>query len=92
LVAHHTSNGCNLRPGDLIASGTLSGPTDDALGCLLELTRGGTAPIALPSGEARRWLAEGDEVRVSAFCERPGHPRIGFGSCVGRVMSTSPLS
>lgn len=86
LVAHHTSNGCNLRPGDLLASGTISGPAKDARGCLLELTWRGTEPIHLPSGEVRRFLEDGDEVILSAYCEREGHPRIGFGECRGVVI------
>jgi fumarylacetoacetase len=86
LVAHHTSNGCNLRPGDLLASGTISGPSKDARGCLLELTWRGTEPIQLPSGETRRFLEEGDEVIMTAYCERDGHPRIGFGECRGVVI------
>src|SRR5437762_12732794 len=59
LVAHHTSNGCNLRPGDLLASGTVSGPSRDALGCLLEITRRGAEPITLPTGETRGFLEDG---------------------------------
>ena len=86
LVAHHTSSGCNLRPGDLLASGTISGPDKGARGCLLELTWRGTEPIQLPSGETRRFLEDGDEVILSAYCEREGHPRIGFGECRGVVI------
>jgi fumarylacetoacetase len=86
LVAHHTSGGCNLRPGDLLASGTISGPDKDARGCLLELTWRGTEPIQLPSGETRRFLEDGDEVILTAWCEREGHPRIGFGECRGIVI------
>jgi fumarylacetoacetase len=92
LVAHHTSNGCNLRPGDLIASGTISGPTPDALGCLLELTAGGRVPVALPSGERRVALEDGDEVTLSAFCERQGYAHIGFGTCVGMVAASYQAS
>jgi len=86
LVAHHTSNGCNLRAGDLIASGTVSGPTKESRGCLLERTWRGTEPLALPTGETRKFLEDGDEVTLRGFCERSGHPRIGFGECTGRVV------
>ncbi|HEY3381942.1 MAG TPA: fumarylacetoacetase [Vicinamibacterales bacterium] len=85
MVAHHTSNGCNLRPGDLLASGTVSGPTEDSLGSLLELTWRGTKPITLPTGEARRFLEDGDEVIVRGWCAREGFRRIGFGECRGIV-------
>ncbi|MGH9435681.1 MAG: fumarylacetoacetase [Terriglobia bacterium] len=85
MVAHHTSNGCNLRSGDLIASGTVSGPAKDAQGCLLELTRGGSEPIRLPDGEARRFLEDGDEVILRGVCERSGFRRIGLGECRGTV-------
>jgi fumarylacetoacetase len=87
LVAHHTSNGCNLQPGDLLASGTVSGPDPDSLGCLLELTRGGRNPIRLPTGEERRFLEDGDEVRLRGWCERDGATRIGLGECRGVVVS-----
>jgi fumarylacetoacetase len=86
MLAHHTSNGCNLRPGDLIASGTVSGPTKDSRGCLLELTWRGTEPLQLPNGEARKFLEDGDEVILRAFCERPGAVRLGFGECRGVVV------
>jgi fumarylacetoacetase len=85
MVAHHTSNGCNLRPGDLLGSGTVSGPGQGSLGCLLEITRGGRAPLALPNGETRTFLVDGDEVILRASCERPGFRRIGFGECRGVV-------
>ena len=81
LVAHHTSNGCNLQPGDLVASGTVSGPTVESRGCLLERTWRGSEPFALPTGEARRFLEDGDEVIMRGWCERSGHRRIGFGEC-----------
>jgi len=87
LVAHHTSNGCNLRPGDLLASGTISGPEKESRGCLLELTWRGTEPFLLPTGETRRFLEDGDEVILRAYCEREGLPRIGFGECRGVVLS-----
>jgi fumarylacetoacetase len=85
LVTHHASNGCNLRAGDLIASGTVSGPTKESRGCLLERTWRGTEPLELPTGEIRKFLEDGDEVILRGFCERSGHPRIGFGECRGRV-------
>jgi fumarylacetoacetase len=85
LVAHHTSNGCNLRPGDLLASGTVSGATAESRGCLLERTWRGTEPLALPTGESRRFLEDGDEVIMRASCERDGRRRIGFGECRGTV-------
>jgi fumarylacetoacetase len=86
LVAHHTSNGCNLRPGDLLASGTISGPSKDARGSLLELAWRGTEPVELPSGETRKFLEDGDEVILRGYCERDGMPRIGFGECRGVVV------
>ncbi len=85
LVAHHTSNGCNLRPGDLLASGTISGPAKESRGCLLELTWRGAEPLTLPTGETRKFLEDGDEVIMRGFCERAGAARIGFGECRGRV-------
>jgi fumarylacetoacetase len=85
LVSHHTSNGCNLRPGDLLASGTVSGPTAESLGCMLELTHRGETPLVLPTGEQRRALEDGDEVVMRAYCERGGFARIGFGECRGIV-------
>ena len=85
MVAHHTSNGCNLQPGDLIASGTVSGEGEEARGCLLERTWRGTEPLALPSGEERRFLEDGDEVILRGHCEREGFARIGFGECRGVV-------
>ncbi len=85
LVAHHASNGCNLRPGDLLASGTVSGPTKESRGCLLERTWKGTEPLSLPSGETRAFLEDGDEVTLRGYCERPGAVRIGFGECRGTI-------
>ncbi len=87
MLAHHTSNGCNLRPGDLLGSGTVSGPAPDSLGCLLEKTRRGTEPFYLPTGEERRYLEDGDEVILRAYCEREGCVRIGFGDCRGTVVT-----
>jgi fumarylacetoacetase len=86
MLAHHTSNGCNLRPGDLLGSGTVSGNTKDSRGCLLELTWRGTEPLQLPTGEARRFLEDGDEVVFRGYCEREGWRRIGFGECRGVVL------
>jgi fumarylacetoacetase len=86
MVAHHTVNGCNLRPGDLLGSGTLSGPSPAEAGSLLELTDGGKLDIALPTGETRRFLEDGDRVVLEAWCERTGHARVGFGSAVGMVL------
>jgi fumarylacetoacetase len=85
LVAHHASNGCNLQPGDLVASGTVSGPSPESRGCLLERTWRGTEPLALPTGELRRFLEDGDEVTLRGWCEREGFRRIGFGECRGIV-------
>jgi fumarylacetoacetase len=86
LVVHHTSNGCDLRPGDLVASGTVSGQSQDSRGCLLERTWRGTEPLRLPGGEIRAFLEDGDEITLRGYCERGGHPRIGFGECRGRVL------
>ena len=85
LLAHHTSNGCNLRPGDLLASGTVSGPARENRGCLLELTWRGSEPLSLPGGEQRRFLQDGDEVVLRGYCRRPGFARIGLGECRGVV-------
>ncbi len=89
LIAHHTSNGCNLQIGDLLATGTISGPDDASSGCLLELTRNGTQPITLPSGESRRYLLDGDEVIFRGYGEVSGHPRIRLGECRGTIHSNS---
>jgi fumarylacetoacetase len=86
MLTHHTVNGCNLQPGDLFGSGTLSGPTLDQAGALIELTTGGKNPIALPGGEQRTWLEDGDSVVLRGWCEREGAARIGFGECVGTVL------
>ena len=85
MVAHHASNGCNLEIGDLMGSGTCSGPQDESRGCLLELTSRGRNPIALPNGETRGFLQDGDEVIFRAHCEGAGHARIGFGECRGVI-------
>jgi fumarylacetoacetase len=86
MVAHHASGGCNLGPGDLFGSGTISGTTTDSFGSLLEITEGGRKPLALPSGETRRFLEDGDEVIFRAQCRREGFATIGFGECRGRVV------
>ncbi len=85
MIAHHASNGCLLRTGDLIGSGTVSGPERENRGCLLELTETGRAPLRLTNGEERRFLADGDEVIVRGYCERGGFRRIGFGECRGEI-------
>jgi fumarylacetoacetase len=84
-LAHHTVNGCNLRPGDLLASGTISGPTPGSFGSLLELTWRGSKPLALPNGESRSFLRDGDRVTMTAWCEGDGY-RVGFGSVTGVVL------
>lgn len=86
MLTHHASNGCNLQPGDLLATGTVSGPTRDSVGSLLERTRRGAEPLELPNGETRKFLEDGDEVILRGWCEREGYPRIGFGECRGRVV------
>jgi fumarylacetoacetase len=85
MLAHHASNGCNLRPGDLLASGTVSGEERESAGCLLERTWRGTEPVELPSGETRTFLEDGDTVIMRAYCVRDGAVRIGFGECRGTV-------
>jgi fumarylacetoacetase len=84
-LAHHTSNGCNLRPGDLLASGTISGSTADSYGSLLELAWKGTRPIALPNGEKRSFLQDGDRLTLTGWCQGEGY-RVGFGEVTGRVL------
>jgi fumarylacetoacetase len=86
LVAHHTVNGCNLQPGDLLGTGTQSGPNADEAGSLLELSDAGKRPIALPHGETRTFLQDGDAVILRGWCEKPGFKRIGFGECRGTVL------
>ena len=86
LVTHHASGGCNLQPGDLLASGTVSGPAKESRGCLLERTWRGTEPLTLPTGETRRFLEDGDEVILRGWCEREGARRIGFGECRGAIV------
>ena len=86
LIAHHTSGGCRLRPGDLLGSGTISAPTEDGLGSLLEMTGGGARPIELPDGEQRTFLEDGDEIILTARAHRPGAAPIGFGECRSIVL------
>ncbi len=87
MLAHQTSNGCNIVPGDLFGSGTVSGPVQDELGCMKEITLDGRQPVELPTGEQRQYLHAGDEVCFQARCEAPGFVSIGFGSCRGRVVN-----
>jgi fumarylacetoacetase len=87
IVAHHSCNGCNLQPGDLIGTGTLSTDSPTGLGSLLEISQGGKEPIELASGEMRSFLENGDEVILKAWCEAQSAARIGFGECVGRVVA-----
>jgi fumarylacetoacetase len=84
-LAHHTVNGCNLRPGDLLASGTISGPTRDSYGSLLELTWRGENPIDLPSGETRTFLEDGDRVTLTGWADA-GDYRVGFGTASAQVL------
>ncbi len=86
LLAHHTVGGCNLQPGDLMGTGTLSGPQPGQGGSLLELSRGGRQPLTLVSGETRAFLADGDTVVLRAYCTGPGARRIGFGDCTGTIV------
>jgi fumarylacetoacetase len=86
FIAHHTSNGCNLQPGDLLASGTVSGREKESRGSLLEMSWGGKEPIELPGGEKRTFLEDGDEIIMRGYCEREGAARIGFGECRGVIL------
>jgi fumarylacetoacetase len=95
MLTHHASNGCNMQPGDLLASGTVSGRGPTERGCLLEHTWQGTSPdgkplprkpIQLPTGETRIFLQDGDEVIMKGYCEREGFRRIGFGECRGKIL------
>ncbi|PYL89922.1 MAG: fumarylacetoacetase [Verrucomicrobia bacterium] len=84
-LAHHTVNGCNLQPGDLLASGTISGPTRESRGCMLELTWRGQNPLKLPDAEARKWLEDGDTLSITGWCQGEGY-RVGFGEVSGRIV------
>lgn len=85
MIAQHTINGCNLRTGDLLGTGTLSGPAEGTQGCLLELTHGGKQPLVLGNGETRTFLEDGDEVSLIAYCRHGDGPKIGFGECRGKI-------
>jgi len=91
MVAHHTSNGCNLQPGDLFGSGTVSGTAPGSAGCLLEMTRGGRDAVSLPNGETRTYLVDGDEVIFRGTARRDGYAPIGFGECRGTVTEALAL-
>jgi fumarylacetoacetase len=91
LVAHHTVNGCNLQPGDLLGTGTLSGPAPAQAGSLLELSQGGKAPLALPGGDLRSFLDDGDSVILKGWCARAGARRIGLGECRARILPARKL-
>lgn len=86
MVAHHTVNGCNLRPGDLLGTGTQSGPSADEAGSLLELSNAGKWPLSFPNGETRTFLEDGDDVILRAYCQSPDRARVGFGEARGRVI------
>ena len=86
LVAHHASGGCDLNPGDLLGTGTISTPDDSGMGSLLELTRGGQQAITLPSGETRTFLQDGDTIGLAGHARAPGFVTIGFGACLGTVL------
>jgi fumarylacetoacetase len=90
MLTHQASNGCNLRSGDLLATGTVSGATPESVGSLLERTKRGAEPLLLPNGEERKFLEDGDEVILRGWCEREGLPRIGFGECRGTIMPANP--
>jgi fumarylacetoacetase len=89
LITHHASSGCNLRPGDLLATGTISGPEEGSEGCLLEMKHR-LDPIRLPTGEVRTFLEDGDQVSFRGYCEKPGSPKIGFGECKGTILPANP--
>ncbi|QQZ37113.1 fumarylacetoacetase [Pseudomonas sp. SK2] len=89
MVAHHSVNGCQLQPGDLFGSGTLSGATPGSYGSLLEITEGGKQPVALASGEVRKFLEDGDEIILRARCTREGFASIGFGECRGKIVAAN---
>ena len=84
-LAHHTINGCNLQPGDLLSSGTISGPAEESRGCMLELTWRGANPLELPNGETRKWLEDGDALRITGWCQGDGY-RVGFGEVSGDIL------
>jgi fumarylacetoacetase len=84
-LAHHTVNGCNLQPGDLLASGTISGPSEESRGCMLELTWRGANPLSLPNGETRKWLEDGDRLTITGWAQGDGY-RVGFGDVTGKIL------
>uniref|UniRef100_A0A453NLR8 Fumarylacetoacetase n=1 Tax=Aegilops tauschii subsp. strangulata TaxID=200361 RepID=A0A453NLR8_AEGTS len=87
-LAHHTVNGCNLRPGDMFATGTLSGPEPDSLGCLLEITWNGQKEISV-GNSIRKFLQDGDEVILTACCKGEDY-NVGFGTCTGKILPSLP--
>lgn len=91
MVAHHTVNGCNLQPGDVLATGTLSGPDEGQAAALIEITRGGQQALTLPGGEQRTFLHDGDTVTLRGWCQNAGAARIGFGECRGTVLPARAL-
>jgi fumarylacetoacetase len=91
MVTHHSANGCQLNPGDLFGTGTLSGPEKESLGSLLEMTEGGKRPVSLPNGESRTFLEDGDEIILRARCARDGFPSIGFGEASAVVLPAKEL-
>jgi fumarylacetoacetase len=91
MIAHHTVNGCNLQPGDLIGTGTISGPTPAELSSMLEFTSGGTRPVTLSNGERRAFLLDGDEITFKGRCNREGYAAIGFGVCTGRIVAAAAI-
>jgi fumarylacetoacetase len=90
-LAHHTVNGCNLEPGDLLASGTISGATEESRGCMLELTWRGANPLKLPNGETRKWLEDGDRLTITGWCQGDGY-RVGFGQVSGSILPAGTAS
>jgi fumarylacetoacetase len=90
MITHHTVNGCNLQAGDLLGTGTLSGPEVGQEGSLLELNHGGKTPIDLPWGEQRVFLQDHDEIIMRAQCQKPGYPTISLGQCAGTVLPAKP--
>lgn len=86
ILTHHASNGCNLNPGDLLGTGTISAPSEDGYGSLTELSRGGAQPVRLPNGEERGFLADGDEVILTGRARADGYVSIGFGECRAMVL------
>ena len=91
IVTHHASNGCSLNPGDLLGTGTLSGPEESGFGSLLEITQGGAKPVLLPNGEARLFLEDGDEILMTARASADGFAPIGFGACRGVINPASAI-